>query len=107
MLHAPRHTSEKYKLIKVYSDKYAAQQPYQDKEARSGGKPKHGKYVEFSDNTQEVKIMETYDDHILNNNNGKELTKKRKSEIVKTETAEVERNYGIDRLNLTETVHES
>ena len=50
--------------------------------------------------------METCDDPIPKKKQGGKQTKKRKSESVKTSTAEVEHTYGIDRLNLTETVHE-
>ena len=60
LLHGPRHSSEEYKVLKFYSEKYAAQRPHKPTEARSGGKPKRGKAVEFDDNTQEVNTMENY-----------------------------------------------
>ena len=49
--------------------------------------------------------METCDDPIPKKKQGGKQTKKRKSESVKTSTAEVEHTYGIDRLNFTETVN--
>ena len=71
MLHVPGHNSEECKELKVYSDKYAAQRPHQNKEAQSGGKPKHVKSTEFGNNKKEVSIMETYDDPIPKKKNKK------------------------------------
>ena len=50
--------------------------------------------------------METYDYPIPNNKKVLKKTKKCKSKIVKAATAEVDRTYGINYLNLNETVNE-
>ena len=50
--------------------------------------------------------METYDDPVPKKNKGENLTEKRKSKSVKTVTGKVGHTDGIDRLNLTGTVHE-
>ena len=70
VLYGPGHTSEECKVLEFYSDKYAVQRPQKDKESRSSGKPNFVKSVKFGDNTQEIKIMETYDDTIPKKNNG-------------------------------------
>ena len=64
MLNGPGHSSEECKVLNIYSKKYAAQRPHQNKEARSGGKRKHGKSIEFDDNTQKFNVMENNDDPI-------------------------------------------
>ena len=67
MLHGAGNSFEECKVIKIYSESYAAQQPHQNKESRSGGKPKCGKSIEFNENTQEVHVMEKHDDPIRRN----------------------------------------
>ena len=52
LLHGPVHSSEECKLPKVYSEKYAAHRPHNEKEACSGGKPKCGKFVKLYRETQ-------------------------------------------------------
>ena len=69
LLHGPGNSSEECKLLKVYSEKYAAQRPHKPTEARSGGKPNRGKVVELDDNTQEVNTMENHGDPIPRNKN--------------------------------------
>ena len=61
LLHGPGHSSEECKVLKVYSEKYAAQRPHKSTEAKSGCKPKHSKVVEFNRNTQEVNFMQDDD----------------------------------------------
>ena len=81
MLHDPVHTSEECKVLKIYSDKYAAQRPHKYKEYWSGRKTKHGKYVKFGNNIQEVKIMETYDDPTPNKNEEKNMLKVARAKV--------------------------
>ena len=57
LFHGPRHTSHECNVLKVYSEKYDAQRPHQNKEARSSGKPQRGKNINFDKNTQEVNVM--------------------------------------------------
>ena len=107
LLHGPRHSSEECKALKVYSEKYAAQRPHKTTEARSGGKPKRGKTAKFDDNTQEVNTMENYSDTTPRKKKGTKLaTKTRKIKSVKSVAVEKGCTYGIDKLNLSDTVHE-
>ena len=64
LLLGPRHSSEESKVLKVYSEKYAVQQPHKPTETRSGGKPKSAKAAEFDTNTMEVNTMENHGDPI-------------------------------------------
>ena len=51
--------------------------------------------------------MEKHDDPIPRNKKGETDIKKRNIKTVKVREAEKVRNYGIDRLNLAESVHEA
>ena len=53
-MHRLVHSSEEFKLPKIYSKEYAVQRPHQNKESRSSGKPKRGKSVDFNKNIQEI-----------------------------------------------------
>ena len=64
LMHGLRHNSEECKVLNIYSEKYAAQQPHKNKETGSSGKPKHVKTVEFDENTQEVNVTENCDNPI-------------------------------------------
>ena len=46
MLHGPRNPMEECKVLQEYSEKHIAQQPFKDKQDRSGGN-KGGKTVKF------------------------------------------------------------
>ena len=76
MLHGPIHSYEECNVLNIYSENYAAKRPHQSKEARSGGKTKRGKSVEFNKNTQEINVMENHDDPIPSNNKEKKLATK-------------------------------
>ena len=89
LLHGPRHSSEECKVLKVYSENYAAQRPHKSIEACSGGNPKRGKVVEFDDNNQEVNTTENCGDPIPRKKKGtKVATKKHKIKIVKAGSSE-------------------
>ena len=91
LLHGPQHSSEEFKVLKVYSKNYAAQRTYKPTEARSGSKPKRGKALKFDDNNQEVNIMENHGDPIPRKKKGKKVAnKKRKIQIVKATILEKE-----------------
>ena len=60
LLHGPGHSSEECKVLKLYSEKYAAQRPHKPKGDCSGGNPRRGKVVDFDDNTQEVNTMKNH-----------------------------------------------
>ena len=70
-MHGPRHTSQECKVLIIYSEKCAAQEPQKEKEARSGGKYKNGKSVEFYRETQVINTMEPHDDPIANKKKGR------------------------------------
>ena len=105
LLHEPRNSSEEYKLIKIYSEKYSAQQPHKEKEACSGGKTKRGKSVNFDKDIQEINNMKSHDDPIPKKMKENELIEKCKSESAKSEPSEIGSTYGIDHLNLVESTH--
>ena len=79
LLHGPGHSSEDYKVLTFYSEKYAAQRPHKPTDECSGGKPKRGKVVEFDDNTQEVNTMENHGDTIPRNKNGTKVSTKNRN----------------------------
>ena len=64
LLHGPGHSTEECKVLKKYSDKYSTQRPHKDKEARSRGKNKRGKFIEFDGEMQEVNSMASHSDPI-------------------------------------------
>ena len=106
MFHGPRNSSEECKVINVYSGNYAVQQPHTSTESRTSGKPKCVKVVEFNENTQESNVIQNDDIPIPRNKKGKKVAiKKRKIKSVKADSAEKGCTYGIDSLNLAETVH--
>ena len=70
LLHGAGHSSEECKVLKFYSEKYAAQRPHKPTKARFGGKPKCGKVVEFEDNTEEVNNVENHGDPITRKKRG-------------------------------------
>ena len=106
LLHGSGHSSDECKVLKVYSEKYAAQRPHKPTEALSGGKPKRGKVVESDDNTQKVNTMENHGDSIPRNEKEKKLaTKKCKIKSVKVAAVEKGRTYGINSLNPADTAH--
>ena len=93
-MHGPGHSSEECKVLKVYSEKYVTQRPHQSTEARSGGNPKHGKFVKFDDNTKEANVIQNDDIHILRKKKGTKLaTKESKIKIVKSAAAKKGRTY--------------
>ena len=97
---------EECKVLKVYSEKYAAQRPHKPTESRSSGNPEHSKAVEFDDNTQEFNTMENHSGHIPRKKQGiKVTTQEQNIKSVKVSAAEKGRTYGIDSLNLTDTAH--
>ena len=105
-MHGPNHPSEECKVLKVYSEKYAAQRSHKYTEARSGGKPKHGEFAEFDRKTREASVIENYDIPIPRKKKvTKGAIKKRKIKSVKADAAEKGRTYGIGILNLADTVH--
>ena len=66
LLYGPGHSIEEYKVTKDYSSKYAVHRPKKE-EARSGGKKKQFKTVQFDGTTEEVKIMTARDAPIPRN----------------------------------------
>ena len=106
MLHGPGHSTEECKVIQDYSENHIAQQPFKDKQARSGGN-KRGKTVKFEGASEEANVMKYHDEPIPRKKKGKREKKKPKSDQVNADPSEVGRNYGLDRLNLREIAQES
>ena len=77
MLHGAGHSSEECKVLKFYSEKYAAQRPHKYTKACTGGNPKFGKVIEFYKNTQEVNTMENHGYPIPRNKKGVKVTTKK------------------------------
>ena len=107
LLHVPGHSTEYCKVLKEYPDKYSAQRPHQEKEARSGDNKNRAKTFKFNSQMQEVKVMVSHDEPTLRKKKGKNHTKNPKSENDSAVPAEGERNYGIDRLNIGEPANDS
>ena len=58
LMHGPGYYSKEFKVLKGYSEKYAAQRSHKDSEACSGSKKKCNNSVEFYSGFKESNIIE-------------------------------------------------
>ena len=70
MLHGPEHSSEGCIILREYSKKGVAQQPFKYKEARSSGN-KRDKTIKFEQAAEEANIMKSQDELITRKKNVK------------------------------------
>ena len=70
MLHGPEHSSEECIILREYSEKRVAQQPFKYKESRSNGN-KRDKTIKFEQATEEANIMKSQDELITRKKNVK------------------------------------